>query len=175
MAYGSRVVQRDLTFTVHEGDVFIIMGGSGCGKSTLMRHLIGLQRPAKGSVLYGSVNFWNEPDERREAMMRRWGILYQSGALWSLDDARREHRPAPGRIHHAVSRPGKGDSLPEARPCRPFRFRGLLPGRDQRRHEETGRPGTRDGPRPGNPVPRRAVGGARPDKREPPRPAHCRG
>ena len=83
MAYGSRVVQRDLTFTVREGDVFIIMGGSGCGKSTLMRHLIGLQRPAKGSVLYGSVNFWNEPDERREAMMRRWGILYQSGALWS--------------------------------------------------------------------------------------------
>jgi phospholipid/cholesterol/gamma-HCH transport system ATP-binding protein len=37
MAYGSFVVQRDLTFTVNREDVFIIMGGSGCGKSTLMR------------------------------------------------------------------------------------------------------------------------------------------
>jgi phospholipid/cholesterol/gamma-HCH transport system ATP-binding protein len=83
MAYGSKVIQRDLTFTVRQGEVFIIMGGSGCGKSTLMRHLVGLQRPAKGSVLYGATDFWNAPDEQREAMMRRWGILYQSGALWS--------------------------------------------------------------------------------------------
>ena len=45
MAYGSKVIQRDLTFTVNRGDVFIIMGGSGCGKSTLMRHLVGLRRP----------------------------------------------------------------------------------------------------------------------------------
>ena len=54
MAYGSFVLQRDLTFTVNRGDVFIIMGGSGCGKSTLLRHLVGLQRPAGGtSVLRG--------------------------------------------------------------------------------------------------------------------------
>jgi phospholipid/cholesterol/gamma-HCH transport system ATP-binding protein len=83
MAYGSFVLQRDLTFTVNRGDVFIIMGGSGCGKSTLMRHLIGLKEPAKGKVFYGSMNFWEaEPDER-DRMMRRIGVMYQSGALWS--------------------------------------------------------------------------------------------
>jgi phospholipid/cholesterol/gamma-HCH transport system ATP-binding protein len=48
MAYGSFVIQRDLTFTVQRGDIFIIMGGSGCGKSTLLRHLIGLNPPARG-------------------------------------------------------------------------------------------------------------------------------
>lgn len=83
MAYGSFVLQRDLTFTVNRGDVFIIMGGSGCGKSTLMRHLIGLKRPAAGEVLYDSVNFWQSKPEERERMMRRFGIMYQSGALWS--------------------------------------------------------------------------------------------
>ena len=53
MAYGSFVIQRDLTFTVQRGDIFIIMGGSGCGKSTLLRHLIGLMAPAKGDVFIG--------------------------------------------------------------------------------------------------------------------------
>jgi phospholipid/cholesterol/gamma-HCH transport system ATP-binding protein len=83
MAYGDFVLMRDLDFTVRQGDVFIIMGGSGCGKSTLMRHLIGLKRPAKGKVLYGSVSFWEVEAEEREKMMRRFGVMYQSGALWS--------------------------------------------------------------------------------------------
>ncbi len=83
MAYGSYVLQRDLSFTVNRGDVFIIMGGSGCGKSTLMRHLIGLKSPARGQVMYGSMNFWEADPDERDRMMRRLGIMYQSGALWS--------------------------------------------------------------------------------------------
>lgn len=83
MAFGSFILQRDLNFTIDRGDIFIIMGGSGCGKSTLLRHLIGLQTPAKGEVLYGDVNFWGLDPEERERFMRRFGILYQSGALWS--------------------------------------------------------------------------------------------
>ncbi len=83
MAYGDFVVMRDLNFTINRGDVFIVMGGSGCGKSTLMRHMIGLQEPAKGKVLYGEVSFWDQDPAERELMMRRFGILYQSGALWS--------------------------------------------------------------------------------------------
>src|SRR5205807_39440 len=83
MAYGSVVIQRDLTFTVQRGDIFIIMGGSGCGKSTLMQHLIGLQTPAKGEVLYDGQSFWQVEPAERERMMRRFGVLYQSGALWS--------------------------------------------------------------------------------------------
>ena len=83
MAYGTFVVQRDLTFTVNRGDIFIIMGGSGCGKSTLMRHMIGLKAPAKGTVNYDGVSFWDEEPAERELLMRQFGILYQSGALFS--------------------------------------------------------------------------------------------
>jgi phospholipid/cholesterol/gamma-HCH transport system ATP-binding protein len=83
MAYGSNVIQRDLTFTVNQGDVFIIMGGSGCGKSTLLRHLVGLQAPARGRVFYRGVNYWDATPGEQDAQMRRWGVLYQSGALWS--------------------------------------------------------------------------------------------
>src|SRR5262245_49728703 len=83
MAYGSFILQHDLTFTVYRGDIFVIMGGSGCGKSTLVKHLIGLKAPAKGEVLFGKQNFWAAEPEERERMMRRFGILYQKGALWS--------------------------------------------------------------------------------------------
>jgi len=83
MAYGSFVVQKDLTFTINRGDVFIIMGGSGCGKSTLLRHIIGLKPPAKGSVFYEAIDFWQALPQERDRIMRGIGVLYQSGALWS--------------------------------------------------------------------------------------------
>ena len=83
MAYGSFVIQHDLSFTVKKGDIFIIMGGSGCGKSTLLRHLVGLKEPAKGQVFYDNVSFWDSEPAGKEAIMRRFGVLYQSGALWS--------------------------------------------------------------------------------------------
>src|SRR6201993_5260025 len=83
MAYGSFVLQRDLTFTINHGDVFIIMGGSGCGKSTLLRHLIGLNEPAKGEIFYGDENFTKADPAKRQEMVRRMGVLFQSGALWS--------------------------------------------------------------------------------------------
>jgi phospholipid/cholesterol/gamma-HCH transport system ATP-binding protein len=83
MAYGSFVLMRDLDFTVKRGDVFVIMGGSGCGKSTLLRHLIGLNEPAAGEIWYGNENFTTAAPVRRQAMLQRFGVLYQSGALWS--------------------------------------------------------------------------------------------
>jgi phospholipid/cholesterol/gamma-HCH transport system ATP-binding protein len=83
MAYGSFVIQRDLNFEVQHGDIFIIMGGSGCGKSTLLKHLVGLMAPAKGQVLYSGTDFWASDQGQRELLMRRFGILFQSGALWS--------------------------------------------------------------------------------------------
>ena len=83
MAYGDFVVMRDLNFTISRGEVFIIMGGSGCGKSTLMRHMVGLKAPARGQVLYGGTSFWDTDPVEQDRMMRNFGILYQSGALWS--------------------------------------------------------------------------------------------
>lgn len=83
MAYGSFVVMRDLNFDIAEKDIFVIMGGSGCGKSTLLRHLIGLQEPAKGAIYYEGENFTATEPEDRGDFIRRFGVMYQSGALWS--------------------------------------------------------------------------------------------
>lgn len=83
MAYGTRVIQRDLNFNVNRGDIFVIMGGSGCGKSTLLKHMIGLLEPAAGEVLFDGTSFQRAAAAGREAMRRRWGITYQSGGLFS--------------------------------------------------------------------------------------------
>ena len=83
MGYGSFVLMRNLNFTVNRGDIFIIMGGSGCGKSTLLKLLVGLKEPLRGQILYNGVSFWDSDPDEQERLMRRFGILYQSGALWS--------------------------------------------------------------------------------------------
>src|SRR5512135_540936 len=83
MGYGSFVLMKNLNFTVNRGDIFIIMGGSGCGKSTLLKLLVGLKEPLRGQILYDDVSFWDADAAEQERLMRRFGILYQSGALWS--------------------------------------------------------------------------------------------
>lgn len=83
MAYGDFVVMQDITFDVGAGEIFFIMGGSGCGKSTLLRHLIGLKQPAAGHVEFWGEDFYAATPERRDQLLRRVGVLYQSGALWS--------------------------------------------------------------------------------------------
>lgn len=83
MAFGSFVVMKDLNFDVQKKDIFVIMGGSGCGKSTLLRHMIGLKEPAQGAVFYEGENFTEAPAEERRKYIRRFGVMYQSGALWS--------------------------------------------------------------------------------------------
>lgn len=83
MSYGSFVLMRDLNFTINRGDIFIIMGASGSGKSTLLKHLVGLKRPADGQVLYDGLSYWEAEPEVQERLKRRFGVLFQSGALWS--------------------------------------------------------------------------------------------
>lgn len=83
MAYGSFVVMRDINVKIKRGNIFIIMGGSGCGKSTLLRHMIGLKQPAQGDVYYDGAAFWQSDEEARTEKLRRFGVLFQSGALWS--------------------------------------------------------------------------------------------
>jgi len=83
MSFGNAVVLHDLNFVVPPHQIFVIMGGSGCGKSTLLRHLIGLQEPATGEILYDGVDFTRSDAQTRETIIRRFGVLYQSSALWS--------------------------------------------------------------------------------------------
>ena len=83
MAFGAKVVQRDLNFEINSGEVLAIVGASGCGKSTLLRTLIGLQTPAAGRVCYGGDNIHGDDVERQAGLRRRFGVAFQSGALWS--------------------------------------------------------------------------------------------
>ena len=83
MAFDSYVVQQGVGFEVRRGEIFVVMGASGCGKSTLLRHMVGLEEPAGGEILYDGESYWQAGDARRAAINRRFGILFQSGALWS--------------------------------------------------------------------------------------------
>lgn len=81
--YGDYPVMAGVNFEVNKGEIFVIMGVSGCGKSTLLKALIGLKEPDKGEVLYGRENFWGKDEQEQQFIMRRFGVLYQGGALWS--------------------------------------------------------------------------------------------
>lgn len=83
LAFGSFVVMRDLTFDVEPGEIFAIMGGSGSGKSTLLKHLLGLLRPTQGTIQLEGRRLWAMDEAERTAQLRRTGVLYQKGALWS--------------------------------------------------------------------------------------------
>ena len=83
LAFGPKIIQRDLSFDVRRGSVFAVMGGSGCGKSTVLKSLVGLLRPAAGTILVRNEDYWAADAARRTAIGRSFGVLFQSGALWS--------------------------------------------------------------------------------------------
>jgi phospholipid/cholesterol/gamma-HCH transport system ATP-binding protein len=81
--YGDTVVLSELTFAVQTGELFFVIGGSGCGKTTLLRHLVGLMTPARGVVRYFGEDFTAAGVTARRNLLKTFGVLYQSGALWS--------------------------------------------------------------------------------------------
>jgi phospholipid/cholesterol/gamma-HCH transport system ATP-binding protein len=83
MGFGSSLLIEDLTFTVKRRDIFIIMGGSGSGKTTLLRCLLGLKPPSAGEIWYGDDAFTGADPQRQGQMLRRFGVLYQGGALFT--------------------------------------------------------------------------------------------
>jgi phospholipid/cholesterol/gamma-HCH transport system ATP-binding protein len=83
VGFGETVVQHDVSFQVRAGSVFAIMGRSGSGKSTLLKALIGLLRPMQGSIRIAEEDYWAATDARRAKIDQDFGVLFQSGALWS--------------------------------------------------------------------------------------------
>jgi phospholipid/cholesterol/gamma-HCH transport system ATP-binding protein len=82
IGYGERVILEHINFSVRQGEVFIILGGSGCGKSTLLKNLIGLYTPLEGEVWIGDGNLVTADETERAHLLRRFGVMYQSGALF---------------------------------------------------------------------------------------------
>ena len=92
IGYGDRVILRNLNFRVTRGEVFVILGGSGSGKSTLLKHLIGLHPPLAGAVFIEGEDLVAAGDADRLRLLRKFGVMYQSGALFGsmsvLDNVR---------------------------------------------------------------------------------------
>jgi len=81
-AWSGRLVLDRISFDVRRGEVFAILGGSGSGKSTLLKHMIGLLTPVSGRILIGGDDVGAARGEERRAILRRFGVLYQSSALF---------------------------------------------------------------------------------------------
>lgn len=81
-AYGDNVIIDNISFDVMKGEKFVILGGSGCGKSTLLKHMIGLYRPAHGSILIEGDDIAKADGQDRIEILKNIGVAYQSGALF---------------------------------------------------------------------------------------------
>ena len=106
--YGDTVVLSGITFAVEAGELFFVIGGSGCGKSTLLRHLVGLMKPARGTVRYSGEDFTAADVMARRNLLKTFGVLYQSGALWSSMTLR-ENVALPLEQYTALNRRERGE------------------------------------------------------------------
>jgi len=82
VGYEGRVILQDINFDVRRGEVLVILGGSGSGKSTLLKHMIGLFPPISGEVWIEGENIVAATGEERIRILRKFGVMYQSGALF---------------------------------------------------------------------------------------------
>ncbi len=81
-AYGGKTVIDRVSFDVQRGEIIVIAGNSGCGKSTLLKHMIGLYEPAGGTILIDGDDLAAATGKQRDAILRKIGVMYQSGALF---------------------------------------------------------------------------------------------
>jgi phospholipid/cholesterol/gamma-HCH transport system ATP-binding protein len=96
--YDGQVVLKGVSFTVPRGELFFVIGGSGCGKSTLLRHMVGLNRPMQGEVRFFGQRFDDQDVRARREVLKTFGVLYQSGALWTSLSIR-ENVALPLELH----------------------------------------------------------------------------
>lgn len=81
VVYDNVVILKDINFEVFSGEIFVIVGGSGCGKSTLLRQIIGLEVPTTGKIFIDGEEFTNAKGKKREQILRKFGVLFQSSGL----------------------------------------------------------------------------------------------
>jgi phospholipid/cholesterol/gamma-HCH transport system ATP-binding protein len=81
-AYAGNVIIDNISFDVHPGEVFVILGGSGCGKSTVLKHMIGLYQPAAGKIIIDGDDIATAEGDDLLRILKKIGVAYQSGALF---------------------------------------------------------------------------------------------
>jgi phospholipid/cholesterol/gamma-HCH transport system ATP-binding protein len=100
--YDGVVILDGVNLAIRPAELFFIIGGSGCGKSTLLRHIVGLHTPKAGEVLFFGQRFDDHDEKRRRALLKTFGVLFQSGALWSSLTLR-ENVSLPLELHTTLS------------------------------------------------------------------------
>ena len=105
---GGRIVHRDIAFSVLRSEVLSVIGGSGAGKTTLLRVLIGLQPPSEGRVRVFGHDLYHTGLRTQLSIRRRWGVLFQGGALFSALTTF-DNVALPLRELHALDEPTIGD------------------------------------------------------------------
>ena len=127
--FGSQTVHDGLSLQIRRGELVALIGGSGSGKSVLLREILGLHKPTAGTVRLLGTDMWNAPEHELAATRRRFGMMFQEGALFSsLDVAGNvatpllEHTDTPARAAAAAGEPaagaGRADAPMSARRCR---------------------------------------------------------
>ena len=81
--FGRQTVHENLDLDIYRGEILGVVGGSGTGKSVLLRSIVGLRRPDAGSVQLFGEDLLTLPPERRSRLERRFGVLFQQGALFT--------------------------------------------------------------------------------------------
>jgi phospholipid/cholesterol/gamma-HCH transport system ATP-binding protein len=82
-SFGDQIIHEDLDLDVRRGEIIGVVGGSGTGKSVLMRSIIGLQTPDAGEIRVLGENMIGREEDEAKNIRRRWGVLFQNGALFS--------------------------------------------------------------------------------------------
>lgn len=83
VSYGERLVLENIDLDVHRGEILVLLGGSGSGKTTLLRQIIGLAKPARGSIHIFGVDITKCSEEEHTSIRRRIGVAFQAGALFN--------------------------------------------------------------------------------------------
>ena len=82
LAYGDYQVLKDVSFDAERGKCLVVMGSSGCGKSTLLKSMVGLLSPQTGKIFFDEINIWEVESRNISSVLRKYGVLFQGGALW---------------------------------------------------------------------------------------------
>ena len=81
--YGDTQVLKDVNLEVNTGEILVVMGGSGSGKSTLLNHMLGLKKPASGTIMIDDVNIFKAKHKQLRNLRKKMGVAFQGGALLS--------------------------------------------------------------------------------------------